>query len=70
MVKRSLVFKVPNRVLYTNYRGETAERTIVPINMYWGSTEYHPEPQWLLTALDKGKDQIRDFAVKDMIPNW
>jgi len=54
------------RVLYTNYRGETALRTIVPERMYFGSTEWHPEPQWLLEALDLEKGQNRTFAMKDV----
>lgn len=65
-----LVMGVPHRVTYTNYRGETGNRVIVPINIWYGSTEFHPEPQWLLKALDKGKDQVRDFALKDLVPNW
>lgn len=55
----------PATVLYTNYRGETSERTITPIRPWFGSTEWHPEPQWLLRAYDHGKDAERDFALKD-----
>lgn len=54
--------------IYTNYKGETCERNITPINLYWGSTEFHPEEQWLLSALDNDKNQVRDFALKDMSP--
>jgi hypothetical protein len=38
-------------IRYTNYRGETADRRIVPICIRYGSTQWHPEPQWLLEAL-------------------
>lgn len=55
----------PATVLYTNYRGETSERTITPIRPWFGSTEWHPEPQWLLRAYDHGKGAERDFALKD-----
>jgi predicted DNA-binding transcriptional regulator YafY len=54
------------RVLYTNYRGETAFRTIVPERLFFGSTEWHPEPQWLIEALDVEKGQNRTFAMKDV----
>lgn len=54
---------------YTNYRGETADRQIVPIKVWFGSTEYHPEPQWLLDAFDVGKQAERSFALRD-IKNW
>lgn len=50
---------------YTNWKGETALRTIIPRSIRWGSTEWHPEPQWLLTAFDVDKDAERDFAIKD-----
>lgn len=67
---KMLVMGVPHRVTYTNYKGETRERTIVPIHMWFGHTEYHKEDQWLLRALDKEKGQVRDFAINDMTPNW
>jgi len=40
-------------------------RTITPIKPWYGSTEWHPEPQWLLTAFDHEKHANRDFALKD-----
>jgi hypothetical protein len=52
----------PLTIIYTNWRGETAERSIVPIRPWFGSTEWHPEPQWLLTAFDVEKQAARDFA--------
>jgi predicted DNA-binding transcriptional regulator YafY len=54
---------------YTNHRGERATRTITPRGINWGSTEWHPEPQWLLLAWDHGKNAFRDFAIKD-IHDW
>lgn len=50
-------------VVYTNWRGETAEREIRPKRMWFGSTEWHPEPQWLITAVDVQKGVERDFAL-------
>ncbi|WP_444668326.1 hypothetical protein [Cereibacter changlensis] len=55
----------PVTLTYTNWRGQTAERTIIPIRVWWGSTTWHPEPQWLLTAVDAEKGLERDFALKD-----
>ncbi|WP_273785673.1 hypothetical protein [Brucella intermedia] len=55
----------PITLTYTNYRGETSERTITPIRPWFGSTEWHSEPQWLLTAFDHEKQANRDFAIKD-----
>jgi predicted DNA-binding transcriptional regulator YafY len=56
-------------ILYTNYRGETARRKIVPWSLRYGSTEYHPEPQWLLEAFDLEKKAGRTFAMHD-IAEW
>lgn len=55
-------------VEYTNYRGETSRRTIKPLRMWWGNTEYHTENQWMLTAYDCEKKVERDFAWQDMTP--
>lgn len=56
-------------IAYTNWRGETAQRIIIPDSIYFGSTQWHPEPQWLLRALDVEKQAMRDFAMKD-ICSW
>ena len=57
------------KILYTNWRGEKSWRTIVPESIYFGSTDWHPEQQWLLRALDIEKNASRDFAMKD-IASW
>ncbi len=54
---------------YTNYKGERSTRTILPIEMYHGYNEWHTEPQWLLEAIDFEKEDIRNFAIKD-IHSW
>ena len=41
------------------------QRTITPKRIWWGATDWHPEPQWLLTAFDAEKQADRDFALKD-----
>ena len=51
---------------YKNYRGELSERVAIPIRIYHGVTEWHPEPQWLLEAWDMEKDAVRAFAMSDM----
>ncbi len=57
------------RILYTNYKGETAYRDIIPEKIWFGSTDWHKEEQWLLDAIDLGKDALRNFAMKD-IQEW
>ena len=52
---------------YTNYRGEFGIRRVQMPHVYWGSTDWHPEPGWLMRAWDVDKELWRDFAVADMI---
>ncbi|PWC96909.1 hypothetical protein [Azospirillum sp. TSO5] len=52
---------------YTNWRGEYARRRVQPIRTFFGSTEWHPDPQWLMEATDLDKGEVRAFAVKDMV---
>jgi hypothetical protein len=51
---------------YTNWRGQYGEREIVPMRPWFGSTDWHPEEQWLLKAWDVERDAERDFAIKDV----
>lgn len=50
---------------YTNYKGVTATRRIIPKKLWFGATEYHPQEQWLLRAYDLDKSAYRDFALVD-----
>lgn len=56
------------KVIYTNWKGETAIRTICIQYVWFGSTEYHPEDQWLARVYDIEKKAMRDFALADMKP--
>jgi hypothetical protein len=57
------------RILYTNYKGVTAWRSIVPGALRFAATEYHPQEQWLMDAQDVEKNALRSFAMKD-IKEW
>ena len=50
---------------YRNWRGEIGERTIKPRQVFFGATDWHPEPGWLLEAWDCDKQALRDFALAD-----
>lgn len=63
-----LHFRVPVKVMYKNWKGEIAERTIMPYRMFFGANKYHPEEQWLLEAHCLDKKEHRTFALKDMVP--
>lgn len=49
---------------YTNWRGQTKKRTVVPIEIWYGTTPWHPAPGWLLKAEDE-TGETKDFALKD-----
>ena len=56
------------RVVYTNWRGETALRTIRVKHIWRGVTDYHSgDPQVLVKAVDLDRYVERDFALKDMV---
>lgn len=57
------------KVRYTNWRGESGTRVIVPIELFWGKTEYHPQEQWLLKVWDIDRADYRDYALTD-ITEW
>jgi hypothetical protein len=54
-------------ILYTNYRGETAPRRIIPKSIRFAASEWHPEEQWLMDAFDIDKNAERSFALKDIL---
>ena len=57
------------RILYTNWKGKTSYRTIIPKNIEFTSTLWHKEAQWILNAFDVDKQEERGFALKD-IKEW
>ena len=54
------------KICYTNYKGETAIREIIPLQIWYGSTEFHPADGWLLDAYDVEKKAQRSFSLKDV----
>lgn len=56
-------------ILYTNWKGKTSYRNIIPKTIEFKSTNWHKQDQWILTAFDVDKGENRGFAVKD-IKEW
>ncbi len=61
------------KVCYTNWRGETSIRNIVPWKrclktktFYWGKTKHYEQAQWLLTAWDVDRHKYCRLALKDI----
>jgi predicted DNA-binding transcriptional regulator YafY len=57
------------RIIYTNYRRETALRTVIPDSFWFGETEWHRGEQWFMDAYDVERHAIRSFALAD-IKSW
>ena len=55
------------KILYTNWKGETRIRTILPLSIEFKSTTWHKEEQWILNAIDVEKNEERGFALADII---
>jgi len=66
VVSGALPADEPVEFSYRNWRGEISKRRVVPFSVRFGSTDWHPEPQWLLLAMDLDKDSVREFALKDI----
>ena len=49
---------------YVNHRKESARRQAWPRAVLNGATEFHPEPQWLMSAWCNDRKQQRDFSVE------
>lgn len=54
------------KILYTNRKGETKYRNIIPKNIEFKSTKWHKDEQWILNAFDIDKWEDRGFAIKDI----
>jgi hypothetical protein len=50
-------------IYYTNWKGEREIRRIVPLACYYGSNDWHKEPQFLMDAYDIDKKACRTFAM-------
>lgn len=55
------------RFMYKNYRGKEELRHVLLKEIRWGSTEWHPQEQWLLRAWDYARGEYREFAMKNII---
>ncbi len=59
-------------LVYTDDRGVRSTRRVVPERIWYGRTDWHPEPQWLLEAYDLGRHVLRSFPlrqIKNFVPD-
>jgi predicted DNA-binding transcriptional regulator YafY len=55
------------RFRYTNWRGVTADRRVIPERIFFGTTTHHGTPQWIMVAYDLDKRESRSFALSEML---
>jgi len=55
------------KVKYKNWNCEIGIRTIIPVSVYYGHTDYYKENQWLMDVFDVDKDDLRTYAMMDII---
>lgn len=52
---------------YKNYKEQISNREVLPMDIKYTKTQYHPEEQWFLDAYDVVKKKRRLFAIIDII---
>lgn len=52
---------------YKNYEGKVQWRTLLPIELWYGKTDWHPSDQWFVMAYDPTKEVQRDFALANFL---
>ena len=55
--------------MYTNHRGETRRRRVIPRSIEYTGTDWYPRAQWILWAMDIDKAAQRGFALTQ-ISEW
>lgn len=48
---------------YTNWRGIRGTRRILPVHLWFGSTEFHSKAQWMIRSIDLDRQETRDFSL-------
>lgn len=55
------------KVLYHNFRDEVRYRYIKPLATFYGTSRWHPEPQWLMQVWDVEKQGSRTFSMVSIV---
>ncbi len=52
--------------MYKNYQGETSERKVLPMSLWFGLSSFYSGRQWFLKCWDLEKKAERDFALANI----
>ena len=55
---------------YTNHKGERSLRRITPRRFFWGSNQYHPDPQWLVEATAHDREGATRVFALSHVHQW
>jgi hypothetical protein len=59
------------KIDYTNWRGERRVRRVQPDRIVFESSEWHPEPQWVLRAIDlEDEDHAEKAFAMSGVHSW
>lgn len=54
---------IPVQIRYRNWRGEERIREVIPLELWYGNTDQHPVPQYLVKCLDLEDGSVKDFSL-------
>ena len=66
-ITRAQKFFPYQRFKYMSHRGKAEWRRVIPLRTFFGVTDYHTDPQWLLTAVCRDRRAVRVFAVENIL---
>lgn len=55
---------------YRNHKGEVGLRHVMPNRIFFGTTDWYPDEQWLMAAYDLDKKVQRVFALERILGNF
>lgn len=53
----------PRRYRYRNWKGVVRVRTLAPLSVWFGRTEFHPDEGYLVRCYDFEDKKVKDFAL-------
>lgn len=49
---------------FTNWKGDRRRRRLIPVELWFGSTNWHPKPQYLMKCMDADDNNaVKDFPL-------
>lgn len=53
--------------IYENHKQQVRNRRVVPIRLFWGTSEHYSTPGWLLEGFDTDISEVRTFVFTQII---